>query len=281
MTLESVQNDSVQAKVLAYVRNHTPCHVAEDEPCITVNFHPDRLTRDGIPILDALAFDGVLKSQFETGTSNGGISAFPGGERWRWEHRAFNGLYDNCLPAERPKYGALNYRNLSTGGSPRFGSAHLVLRSHVRARTTFCYPDSYFNPRLFGVDTLVDELVELARSDARDPLDNYIEAHVHGPIHLETDAEALILDPVFQGTATEAQAHRLPLRIKWHQGFRIDIGTIEANSDYRGDNIVAIAKALSVDGFIDPELLGRAVVNQCFNAQDIKKVWHYLARFGC
>ena len=55
---------------------------------VTINFHPDRLTSQGIPLLKAIAQDGKLKSQFETGTSNGGLTAYKGGERWRWVARA-------------------------------------------------------------------------------------------------------------------------------------------------------------------------------------------------
>jgi uncharacterized protein DUF3626 len=41
---------------------------------ITVHFHPDRLV-DGVPLLRHLADDGVYRSQFETSTSNGGLTA--------------------------------------------------------------------------------------------------------------------------------------------------------------------------------------------------------------
>ena len=37
---------------------------------ITINFHPDRFTPSGLPLLEAIADDQCLKSQFETGTSN-------------------------------------------------------------------------------------------------------------------------------------------------------------------------------------------------------------------
>src|SRR3954466_4154370 len=104
---------------------------------VTLNFHPDRLHR-GIPILQTLAADGVYRSQFETGTSNGGLTAHPGGDRWEWESRLFDGAYDNAAPQERPKYGSLNFRRRAVGVSPRFGSAHLRLTGEVLARTTFC-----------------------------------------------------------------------------------------------------------------------------------------------
>jgi hypothetical protein len=103
---------------------------------------PDRLV-GGAPILEQMARDGVYRSQFETGVSNGGLTAYPGGDRWRWESRIFAGAYDDGPPASRPKYGALNFRKRRVGGSPRFGSAHFRLTAEALARTTFCYPDSY------------------------------------------------------------------------------------------------------------------------------------------
>ncbi|MGR5445905.1 DUF3626 domain-containing protein [Vibrio jasicida] len=43
---------------------------------VTINFHPDRTTSEGEPLLKAIAQDGKLKSQFETGTNNGGLTAY-------------------------------------------------------------------------------------------------------------------------------------------------------------------------------------------------------------
>jgi hypothetical protein len=72
---------------------------------VTLNFHPDRLCR-GLLVLDAMGRDGQYRSQFETGTSNGGLTAFRGGARWEWESRIFGSAYDDAAPAERPKYGS-------------------------------------------------------------------------------------------------------------------------------------------------------------------------------
>jgi hypothetical protein len=62
---------------------------------VTLNFHPDRLV-SGMPILAAMARDGAYRSQFETGTSNGGLTAHPGGDRWRWESRIFAAACDRA-----------------------------------------------------------------------------------------------------------------------------------------------------------------------------------------
>lgn len=93
---------------------------------VTLHFHPDRLFR-GQPLLEQLAADPVYRSQFETGTSNGGLTAHAEGDRWRWEHSMF-GAYDHAAADVRPKYGSLNHRRRPAGGSIRFGSADELAR---------------------------------------------------------------------------------------------------------------------------------------------------------
>lgn len=60
---------------------------------VTVHFHPDRLV-DGSTVLAGLARSGRYLSQFVTGVSNGGLTAYRGGARWGWESRLFGGVYD-------------------------------------------------------------------------------------------------------------------------------------------------------------------------------------------
>lgn len=227
---------------------------------VTLNFHPGR------GVLDALARDGVYRSQFETGTSNGGLTAHPGGERWEWESRLFGGAYDHANPADRPKYGALNHRKLSQGGAPRFGSAHLRLREAVLDRTTFCYPDSVFDPVDFGTAGRF-ALIELI--DERDPLDNYVEAHVHGPVTLD-DVEVLVLDPSFPGTV------EMPCPVERHAGFRLSAEDLVRHADYRTPESVALGLAIAEDGFLDPRVLEDADAEP----QVVKHLWHHLARYG-
>ncbi|GAA2218868.1 hypothetical protein GCM10010429_51420 [Micromonospora olivasterospora] len=76
---------------------------------LTLNFHPDRLLADGRTVAAALAGDGVYRSQFETGISNGGLSAYPGGDRDRWEEALFGGAYQAPVCCRRTAR--------STGGS--------------------------------------------------------------------------------------------------------------------------------------------------------------------
>jgi len=246
---------------------------------VTLHFHPDRLA-GGMPILRRMAADRVYRSQFETGTSNGGLTAFPGGDRWRWESRIFDGAYDDGPAAGRPKYGALNFRRRRVGGSPRFGSAHLRLAASAMDRATFCYPDSFLEPARFGVTARVSALVAAAAADDKDPLDDYIEAHVHGMVDLARDAEALVLDPCYHGTPVESAAGRLPCPVEWHGGFSLTAAELRRHPGYRGQEFVDLGVSLARGGRLDPAILGDASRAGRHDEQALKRVWHYVARFG-
>lgn len=247
---------------------------------VTINFHPDRYTSDNKPLLQAIADDGFLKSQFETGTSNGGLTAYAGGERWLWEQSVFNGAYDNAPSSLRPKYGALNFRNYATGASSRFGSSYFQLKPHIFERTTFCYPDSFFEPEDFAVFSRVKTLIEKASSSNVDLLDDYIEAHIHGVVSVKDDIESLVLDPIYHSTNIEEYASQLDVPIKWHNGYELSLEEMSRHPDYRGQQFIELAKDLAHDGKINTRILGLAVTEQGYDEQDVKKVWHYLARFG-
>lgn len=246
---------------------------------VTVHFHPDRLLA-GDTVLTLLARDGVYRSQFETGTSNGGLTAHPGGDRWRWESRIFAGAYDESPPADRPRYGALNFRRRTVGAAPRFGSAHLRLTADTMPRTTFCYPDSVFEPEHFGVATRLSTLVTLAESDAQDPLDDYVEAQIHGGIDLTRDVEAVVLDPSYRGTETEAVAAGLPCPVEWHAGFAITTADLRRHPDYRGQEFVDLGVAIANADRLNPHVIGEAARTGEHDQQALKRVWHYVARFG-
>ncbi|MFB7996626.1 DUF3626 domain-containing protein [Streptomyces sp. NPDC056002] len=245
---------------------------------VTLNFHPDRLLH-GKRILDALADDGLYRSQFVTGTSNGGLTAHPGGDRWRWESRIFDGSYDEAPAQERPVYGALNFRRKAVGGAPRFGSAHFRLRAETVRRTTFCYPDSFLEPSDFGVADRMG-LIELALADSRDDLDDYVEAQVHGPVRLNRHVEAVVLDPCYRDSPVEAAALRLGCPVEWHGGFRLGVEELRLHPDYRGQEYVELAARIAVGGMLDPRIVGDAARAGRHDPQSVKKVWHYLARFG-
>lgn len=245
---------------------------------VTLNFHPDRWSGDR-PILTSLAEDGVYRSQFVTGTGNGGLTAHPGGARWLWESRIFGGAYDDAPPESRPVYGALNFRRNPVGAAPRFGSAHFRLTPAALPRTTFCYPDSYLEPESFGVADRMS-LIALAEADDQDALDDYIEAQVHTPVLLERDVAALVLDPSYRDTPVEAAADRLPCPVEWHPGFRLTVDELRRHPEYRGQEYVDLGTEIAVGGRLTPRILGEAARTGRYEEQALKRVWHYLARFG-
>jgi hypothetical protein len=268
-----------QDKAIAHVAALAGGEAADPSWRVTLHFHPDRLVA-GTPILQVMAQDGVYRSQFETGTSNGGLTAHPGGDRWQWESRIFAAAYDNGPAAGRPKYGSLNFRRRLAGGSPRFGSAYLRLAAHTLTRTTFCYPDSVFEPEHFGTASRLSTLVAVAEADNKDPLDDYIEAHVHGIVDLTRDAEALVLDPCYLGTPTEAAARRLACPIEWHGGFTLTTAELRRHPAYRGQEFADLGISLARNGRLDPRILGEASRTGHHDEQALKRVWHYVARFG-
>ena len=268
-----------QEKAIAHVATLAAGEPPDPSWRVTLHFHPDRLVA-ATPILQLMAQDGVYRSQFETGTSNGGLTAHPGGDRWRWESRMFAGAYDDGPTVARPKYGSLNFRRRLVGGSPRFGSAYLRLAAHTLARTTFCYPDSVFEPEHFGVASRLSTLVALAIADGKDPLDDYIEAQVHGIVDLTRDAEALVLDPCYRSTPTDSAARRLGCPIEWHGGFTLSTTELRRHAGYRGQQFVDLGVSLARNGRLDPRILGDASRTGRYDEQALKRVWHYLARFG-
>ena len=247
---------------------------------VTINFHPDRFTSDNVPLLSAIANVGELRSQFETGTSNGGLTAYKVGERWLWEQRVFDGAYDDAPVNLRPKYGALNFRCYKTGASPRFGSAFFQLKPHILERTTFCYPDSFFEPEDFAVAETVSSLIAKARLDQADLLDDYIEAHIHGVVSIKDDVECLVLDPIYRFSIIEEQADQLGIPVNWHSGYSLSLGVMSRYPGYRGDKYIQLARNIAVNGAINAKVLGTAVNERGCDEQDVKKIWHYLARYG-
>ena len=276
--------NKLRDKALQYFRELSrdtlPSRTNHRDHCITINFHPFKKTNNGVPILKAFSQDPFLRSQFETATSNGGLSAFEGGARWQWESRVFNQVYDQAKPEDRPKYGALNYLNHGSGASPRFGSAYFQLKPEVLERATFCYPDSYLEPDGFASYKTIATLMNLADKHVGDPLDNYIEAHIHGQLSLHNDVECLVLDPAFQKTDIETEAIELPVDIRWHKGFQLGVNELGQYLDYRGAQFVTLAKEIAEDSVLNIMTLARAEKSDQYQAQDIKKVWHYLACFG-
>lgn len=253
---------------------------------VDLHFHPGWPFGDGT-VLGAIASTGAYRSQWETGTSNGALTAHPGGARWRWESRLFAGRYDEAAAHERPVYGAWDRREDPYGAAPRFGSAYLRLRPEVTERATFCWPDSVYDPRTIGGPDSLEELCRLADAAVLDPsllseaaaadlpLDDYVEAHVHGGLDLVRDVEALVIDPS-DHEAHEADLARLGCPVEVHPGYRVSADDIDA--DYRSEVPVALAQELG--GVITPSRLAEASRSGTHDPQAVKWLWHCLARFG-
>ena len=272
---------------------------------ITVSFHPDRPLGDGRTVAEHLVTDVRYRSQFETGISNGGLTAYPGGDRERWEHRMFAGAYPPHQAAGRPVYGGLNLAGHPDGASPRFGSCYLRLRAQVAARATFSHGDSVTEPTAVGTaDTfgaiwaaLHDEVTRTGkalgvaaatpgewvaalgapRTVAGRALDDYVEAQIHGGLALSADVEAVVADPSFIGTPTaDLLAAVAPLH--WHPGFVLPAGDFP--DDLRGPDAARLARALG-PALIDAAMLGAAARGaSAEKLQLLKYLWHILVLRG-
>jgi hypothetical protein len=270
----------IVSRAISSVRERSCGPALPSNLSVTINFHPD-WSHDGLSVIERIASDGVYRSQFETGTSNGGMTAYLGGARWRWEQRIFEGAYDDAPAELRPKYGALNDCESPFGGAPRFGSAHFRLHPKVLERTTFCFPDSYLDPIDFGV---VDRLDLLALKEVHfntlEPLDRYIEAHVHGRLEVATALDALVLDPSHRGTIVEDYALALGCQVEWHPGFRLSVDRQEDCARYRGEEVADLVLQISRDGFLTPRDIGLAQRGGIASPVLLKRLWHCLACLG-
>ena len=258
-------------------------------PRIDLHFHPGWGFGDGT-VLDAIATSGWYRSQWQTGTSNGGLTANREGDRWRWESELFEGRYDDAPAQDRPVYGAWNRRDDMYGASPRFGSAYLRLRPEADQRATFCWPDSVYHPRVVGGPEKLKELCQLADSrnvdpsefaaaavdlPLDDPLNDYVEAHVHGGLSIVRDVEAVVLDPSDRELHS-ATLERLGCAVEEHSGYRMTADSIEP--EYRGPVPIELARLLG--GEITSARLAEASRTGDHDPQAIKWLWHCLARFG-
>jgi len=144
---------------------------------LTIHFHPN-WPHGARTVIESMAADGIYRSQFTTGISNGGLTAFRGGDRWRWENRLFSGRYDEGPATDLPVYGVWNRRADIYGGAVRFGSSYLRLKPEAIERATFCFPDSARNPADLGDRHSLPRLCRLADEAGSDDLNDYVEAQI-------------------------------------------------------------------------------------------------------
>ncbi|MCE9685601.1 DUF3626 domain-containing protein [Shewanella sp. AS16] len=262
---------------------------------VALHFHPDRLDSRGLSVAAGLLQDGVYKSQFETHISNGQLSPELGGPRDHWENRVFGQAYKGTKL--RPKYGALDLGLWPDGPSPRFGSCYLLTCPEVLQRSSFCYLDSYRNPKEWGTLKQFDEVFaallsesferhyalgradfkpaqlvhHLSRQLSLDPsarfggrasanLDHYIEVQVHGEVSLAEDVDYLVADPAFEGTETGELLQRLAAEYEMDLCWHggFRLHLAQIPSDFRGPAMPSLARRVAMDDYLDARALGLA-----------------------
>lgn len=266
-----------------------------DHARIVLHFHPDRPVGDRV-VAQALAEDGIYKTQFETGISNGLVAVESGGPRDEWERHLFHGAYqaEGVTAAQRPRYGALDLMRNADGPAPRFGSSFFILKPRVNLRSTFTFGGSQDQPKYQGTADELDAILAalLEESFTRDfalgvgnmrprqlferlenlekyptestshNLDHVIEAQVHGEILLGRDVEALVVDPSFRDTDVGhhlnnmSSTYGFPLR--YNSGFALRVEDVP--KDFRGPTMPSLAARVAGDtGVVDAASLGKAV----------------------
>lgn len=270
---------AARAAMAAVEKRASPGAPVPDSARVVLHFHPDADV-SGVPVLARILSERRYVSQFVTGTSNGGLTAFPGGDRHEWEHRIFAGAYDASNPADRPVYGALRLDMDPYGAAPRFGSAYLRMRPGVLPRTSFAYPDSAFEPTSFGTIDHAGVIDAFLRDTPDDLLDHYIEAHVHGRVLAPDDIEAVIVDPSFDDDRVVTVLERLQVPLERHPGYSVSVARLREHPAYRGSDVLAAAAAVAENGLLTPAIIGRARQRRLADPQTLKRVWHCVARFG-
>jgi hypothetical protein len=99
-------------------------------------------------------------------------------------------------------------------------------------------------------------------------------------IDLARDVEALVLDPCYRGTPVEAAASGLHCPVEWHGGFTLTTAELRRHPGYRGQQFTDLGVSLARNGRLGPRIIGDASRTGRHDEQALKRVWHYLARFG-
>jgi hypothetical protein len=265
---------------------------------VTLNFHPDRLVNNGRTIIENMIDKGQYLSQFVTGTTNGGRTAFLGGERDIWERNMFRGAYhigeDTFI--HRPKYGALNIHHYLDGASPRFGSCYFSINSHAIGRCTFAFGDSSSNPQALGTRDAFYAVLRALLKDAEDTgrllnkegftvskaaeyiaslhkddmgwlgknLDHCIETHIHGDVSLRSDIDSLYLDESFRHTDIHKQAEELcgkyQIGLFWIPERGIKVSSI--GDEFRGPAIPLLAKRIASHFQLSDGLINAEIIGR-------------------
>ena len=318
---------------------------------ICSHFHPDHIDQNGSTVAASLLASGKIMSQFESGISNGRVDTSQGGFRDTLEARLFGEDYVKFIqgrPEMRVKYGALSLIGSNNGPAPRFGSCYFVFKQEVMKRSTFCYGDSYNAPDELGLEGMWEVILSKLFNDSYDQdgvlgmkllrppelyermkkvlegpvgnnwsfpalsnLNSYIEAQIHGPLTLEQDVEAIVIDPSFQNTdvfaAMKQIADKYNVKMVMHHGYSLHVKKVP--NSFRGPSMPRVASLVcqfassSTDNvFLTPFLIGQTrheitkslsgelaklLRAECHDlgaptlTQLLKFLWHCLCNYGC
>ena len=270
-----------------------------DKARIAIHFHPYRLDSSSKSVLELLHQEGQYKSQFETKISNGSLTAYIGGKRDLWENVLFGQVFssNNIGLSDRPKYGALDLLGHFDGASPRFGSCYFLLKPELTKYTTFCYLDSYANPKEKGTLRVFDDILASLLSECfersfalgehnirphqllakinqnlnlehRKPFDkipsrnlnHYIEAQVHTSINLKDDVDYLVADSSFKNTEYEQKLEQLCHKYQIELAWYkgFELPSAEVPNHFRGSKMPMVAEQIAENGKINAYILGKA-----------------------
>ena len=248
---------------------------------VTLNFHPDRLHL-GMPILRAMARDGRYRNQFETGTSNGGLTAHPGGT---------GGSGSSASSAVRmtgppPRSGPSTARS-TTASPPSAVRRGSVRRTCGSRRTPSRAPLSVTPTRFSSPNTSARRRTS---TSPRRLTDDWATG-VPRPRQLRRGARPRRRRPR-HAMSRRWSSTRSSVAPRWRRTPRpcraLSSGTAGSGStsrrsappDYRGAHVVDVAVEIAVGDHLDPGVIGAAVATGRHDPQDLKQVWHHLARFG-
>jgi len=136
--------------------------------------------------------------------------------RKEWENRLFNNIYNKSKPFDRVKYGVLNVINDPNGVKccSGYGDSYFLLQN-TRLRTTFASKDTsavdvklataeHYNHVLLSysdkeLNAGVGVAIGRAFCTSSAVIEQYKEVQIHGPLKLNTDIEAVVVNPKYKG----------------------------------------------------------------------------------
>ena len=220
---------------------------------IAAHFHPDRITANGLTVVESMQHSGRYLNQFESLVSNGKLDPLQEGERAKWENHLFGDVFSNAPLSLRPKYGALDIARHMDGPCPRFGSCYFVFKAEVSQRATFCFGDSYQTPQTRGtLDTfkpiLAETLLECFERDAVlgiNPIrpKQLVERCLHGDLaHQCGDLDTRLAKPKARNLD-----HYIEAQIHGDISLSKDVESLVADASFMGTDIGdALAKLAQI-----------------------------------